>query len=151
MRAAGIDLDESYCPVISSVSSADHGMPMDWVNNQDDLAVAYSYTREKYLALHQPKAVSLPANKHISLQLRASSARLTGKHLVTTVVQCSDFYAVDKDGKRVDSGDNSTPDSGDHFTEARISNPLCITARPQVWSREPLCEQRKEQFKNIRV
>ncbi|KAI6000056.1 hypothetical protein EDD15DRAFT_1884407 [Pisolithus albus] len=82
----------------------------------------------------------------ISLWLIAFSIRLAGKSLMTTIIQCSDFYEVDEDGKRRDSGD----DSGNHSTGARILTPLCTIARPLVWSREPLYEHRRERFKCIR-
>ncbi|KIK23726.1 hypothetical protein PISMIDRAFT_436294 [Pisolithus microcarpus 441] len=144
MPASGIGREDStYCPVVSHVSTS------DWLpgcmQNQDDLAVAYRYG-EPPLALYQPKGISLPTNEHMSLLLKALSTRLVGKSLVKTIIQCSDFYLVDKDGKRRHSGDGS----GNHSAEARILTPLCIIVRPRVWRREPLCEHRREQFKCIR-
>ncbi|KAI6143488.1 hypothetical protein EDD17DRAFT_1659720 [Pisolithus thermaeus] len=40
----------------------------------------------------------------MSLLLKDLSTRLAGKHLVTAVIQCSDFYTVDNNGNRRDSG-----------------------------------------------
>ncbi|KAI6102868.1 hypothetical protein F5141DRAFT_235155 [Pisolithus sp. B1] len=117
-----------------------------WTKNQDDLAVAYHSTSEKRLVLHQPQAFSLPANEHVSRLLKDLSTRLEEKRLVTTVIQCTDFYTVDEDGNRRDSGD----DSGNYPTEAGMLTPLYIIARPHVWRREPLCKQRQERFKSIR-
>ncbi|KAI5985032.1 hypothetical protein EDD15DRAFT_1646486 [Pisolithus albus] len=144
MPAPGIgSKDSTYCPVVSPVSSS------DWLpacmHNQDDLAVAYRYG-EPPLALYQPKGISLPTNEHMSLLLKALSTRLSGKTLVKTIIQCSDFYVVDKDGKRRDSGDGS----GNYSAEARILTPLCIIARPRVWRRELPSEHRREQIKCIR-
>ncbi|KAI6102878.1 hypothetical protein F5141DRAFT_235966 [Pisolithus sp. B1] len=150
MRAPGIDLEDSTnCPVFHSVYiSSPLARRMD-LKNQDYLVVAYR-SWHTHLVLHQPRASSLPANEHVSLLLKALSTRLSEKHLVTTIIQCSDFYTVDDNGNRRDSGGVSAPDDGNHSTEARSSTPLCMVARPQVWSREPLREQRKERFKSIR-
>ncbi|KAI6095844.1 hypothetical protein EDD16DRAFT_1676096 [Pisolithus croceorrhizus] len=143
-RDPGSDLEDSAkCPVFSRVSGLNLGRR---VKNQDD-PVAYHSTENTttFLALHQPEASSLPANKHTSLLLKDLSTHLTGKHLVTTIIQCSDFYTVDNNSNRRDSGDDSN-----HSAEARNLILLCMIARPQVWSRERLCGQRKERFKNIR-
>ncbi|KAI6107316.1 hypothetical protein EV401DRAFT_458337 [Pisolithus croceorrhizus] len=148
IQAAGIDLDDSHCPAVTSVSSSDLGKQMDWVKDQDDLAVAYSFTSETYLALHQPKAFSLSVDERISLLLNYLSTRLAGKHLVTTIIRCSDFYMVDEDGKRRDS--DSAPDSGNHSAETKILTPLCVIACPHFWSKEPLHKPRTELFKSIR-
>ncbi|KAI6102875.1 heterokaryon incompatibility protein-domain-containing protein [Pisolithus sp. B1] len=148
-RTPGIDLEHpTNCPVIPRVSSSVDVGIMDWMTNQGDLVVTHHFEHTR-LALYQPQAFSLPANKDVSLLLKALSTRLSGKYLVTTIIQCSDFYTVDDNVSRRDLGD-SAPDDGNHSTEARNLTPLCIVAFPQVWSREPLREQRKERFKNIR-
>ncbi|KAI6106446.1 hypothetical protein EDD16DRAFT_1629145 [Pisolithus croceorrhizus] len=150
MQAAGIDLqDEStYGPAVSRVSSRGIGILMDWIENQDDLAVAY-HIWGKHLALHQPKAISLPANERFSLLLKALSIRLAGKCLVTTVIQCSDFYMVDEDGSRRDPG--GVRDNDNHSTQAGILTPLCTIAYPQVWRREVVRIQTKQRFRSIRA
>ncbi|KAI5994810.1 hypothetical protein EDD15DRAFT_2259249 [Pisolithus albus] len=151
MRAAGFDLDDSiHCLAVSRVSDPDFKWRADWMKSQDDLAVACRTTDATLLALHQPRVISLPANEHVSLLLKALSTRLAGKQLVTTVIQCSDFYMVDKDGKRRDSGDDSGSDSGNHSTEAVILTPLCMIVYPQIWRREPLSEKRKERLESVR-
>ncbi|KAI6102886.1 hypothetical protein F5141DRAFT_1133485 [Pisolithus sp. B1] len=102
----------------------------------------------KHLALHQPKAISLPANERFSLLLKALSIRLAGKCLVTTVIQCSDFYMVDEDGSRRDP--SGVPNNDDHSTQAGILTPLCTIAYPQVWRREVVRIQTKQRFRSIR-
>ncbi|KAI6105258.1 hypothetical protein EV401DRAFT_2012954 [Pisolithus croceorrhizus] len=149
MRAAGLDPGDSYCPMVSSAPSLDLRRRMDWAKNQV-VAVEYSYTSKEYVVLHQPKAVSLSANEHISLLLKDSSTRLAGKHLVTTIIQCPAFYTVDEDGRRRVAGNYSARDRGNHSTETGILTPLCIIARPHFWSTEPLCKRRKERFRSIR-
>ncbi|KAI6137298.1 hypothetical protein F5141DRAFT_78627 [Pisolithus sp. B1] len=140
--------DPAYFPVVSGVSS-DTRFMYD-VRNQADVAIAYHTAGDTHLALHQAKGISLPANERFVLLLKTFSTRLAGKHLVTTTIQCSDFYIVDKDAKRRDSGDDLAPDNGMHATEPRIFTPFCAIASPQVWRRELPCVQRREQFKNIR-
>ncbi|KAI6032473.1 hypothetical protein EDC04DRAFT_2708407 [Pisolithus marmoratus] len=94
MRALDIDSrDPAYRPVVSHST-----------DNQDDLAVAFCDT-DKHLALHQPKGLWLPANEDFALLLKALSIRLTGKYLVITIIQCSDFCRVNDDGEQSDSGD----------------------------------------------
>ncbi|KAI6000058.1 hypothetical protein EDD15DRAFT_2236520 [Pisolithus albus] len=151
MRAAGINLDDAstYGPAVSRVSSRGIGILLDWIENQDDRAVAY-HTWGTHLALHQPKAISLPANEHFSLLLKALSIRLAGKYLVTTVVQCSDFYVISRGSNRRDPGGDSTPDNGNHSTEAGIFTPLCTIASPQAWRREVLRTQTKKRLRVIR-
>ncbi|KAI6038839.1 hypothetical protein EDC04DRAFT_2689028 [Pisolithus marmoratus] len=104
----------------------------------------------KYLALRQPKGISLPANEHLVLLLKALSSRLVGKYLVMTTIQCSDFYEIKMYGARTDSGDDSASKRVSYSTEPEVLTPLCIIASPQVWRRELPCVQRREQFKNIR-
>ncbi|KAI5992136.1 hypothetical protein EDD15DRAFT_1032812 [Pisolithus albus] len=120
------------------------------MKNQTDVAIAYHMTADTHLALHQARGISLPSNDNFMLLLTAFSIRMVGKHLVTTIIQCSDFYGVDQDGNRRDSGDDSLPESGHRSTESGVETPLCAIASPQVWRREPLCVRRREQFKSIR-
>ncbi|KAI6000079.1 hypothetical protein EDD15DRAFT_1888279 [Pisolithus albus] len=148
MRAAGMDREHLIdFPPAFRISGSTH---MAWMENQDDLVFAGSCIGEEYLALHQPRAFSLPANEHVSLLLKALSTRLAGKHLVTAIIQCSDFYTVDEDGKRRDSGDDRAPSGSHHSTEAGILTPLCVIASPQVWRIERCCEQSMERFRSIR-
>ncbi|KAI6146991.1 hypothetical protein EDD17DRAFT_86435 [Pisolithus thermaeus] len=149
-RTPGIDLEHpTNCPVISRVSSSVNVGLLGWMTNQDDLVVAHC-SWHTHLVLRQPQAFSLPANKHVSLLLKDLSTRLSGKHLVTTVIRCSDFYTVDDSGNRRDSGGDSAPGDGDHSTEARNLTPLCMVACPQVWSLELLRGGGEERLKNIR-
>lgn len=147
MRILGIDpKDMAYRPMVSRVSH-DILRPFPMMNRAD-VAIAYHTTRRTYLAVHQAKGISLPDNEHFMLLLKAFSTRLMGKHMVTIVIQCSDFYSVDRDGNRLGSGD--VPDSATSSTDAGVLTPLCAIASPQVWRRELPCVQRREQFKSIR-
>ncbi|KAI5993783.1 heterokaryon incompatibility protein-domain-containing protein [Pisolithus orientalis] len=145
MAVLGINTtDSAYCPVVTRVSN--YLTPRNYTENWDDLAVAY-YGEDKWLALHQSKGLSIPTNEHFVLLLKALSTRLAGKHLVITVVQCSDFYIVNDNGER---NDDSAPGSNNHCTEPRVLTPLCTIASPQVWRRDLPCVQRRERFKSIR-
>ncbi|KAI6001747.1 hypothetical protein EDC04DRAFT_1059908 [Pisolithus marmoratus] len=141
MRTLGINPEDSaYCPVVSQVSG--------FGRLKNELAVAY-HTKTP-LALCQLKGISLPANEHFVLLLKALSYRLAGKHLVITIIQCSDLYGTDEGGKRRDSGEDSAADSGNHSTQAGILTPFCKIASPQVWRRELPCMRRRELFESIR-
>ncbi|KAI6032488.1 hypothetical protein EDC04DRAFT_2898076 [Pisolithus marmoratus] len=124
MRTLGINPEDSaYCPVVSQVSG--------FGRLKNDLAVAY-HTKTP-LALRQPKGISLPANEHFVLLLKALSYRLAGKHLV------------------VNEGiQEKATDSGNHSTEAGILTPFCKIASPQVWRRELPCMRRRVLFESIR-
>ncbi|KAI6150127.1 heterokaryon incompatibility protein-domain-containing protein [Pisolithus thermaeus] len=150
MPATGIDFDDSYRSAIYSVSGSELGRRLDWVKSQDVLAVEQKPKRTEYLALHHPMAISLPVNEHVSLLLRALSTRLAGKYLVTTVIQCLDFYTVDKDGKQWNSDDYWALNDGDYSIGTGILTPLCAISYPHVWSIDPLCKQRQKRFKSIR-
>ncbi|KAI6020594.1 hypothetical protein EDC04DRAFT_404610 [Pisolithus marmoratus] len=156
MRTLGIDPgDAAYRPMVSHVSGT---ILSGRLENEDDTHITYDCTnhttRPARLALHQPKGISLPANEHFVLLLKALSTRLSGKHLVTTIIQCSDFYDVDRNSQRRNSilGDDpdSPPDNSDQSTEARVLTPLCTIAIPQAWKREMLHVKRREQFTSIR-
>ncbi|KIK19989.1 hypothetical protein PISMIDRAFT_682743 [Pisolithus microcarpus 441] len=150
MQPAGFNReDPTYLPTVFRVPCPGIGISMDWMNKEDALALARGFERTK-LVLCQPKGISLPANEHVSLLLKALSTRLAGKHLVTVTIQCSDFYTVDKDGNRRRSGDDSVPADGHHSTESGILTPLCMIASPQVWRGERFCKQRVERSRNIR-
>ncbi|KAI6038682.1 hypothetical protein EDC04DRAFT_2896023 [Pisolithus marmoratus] len=149
MRTLGINPEDStYCLVVSRVSDGERRIR--YMRNQDNVAVAHDAIMARRLALRQPKGISLPANDSIVLLLKALSIRLAGKHLVTTIIQCSEFYEVDEDGKRCDSGDDLVSDSVGPSTEAGMLTPLCTIATPQVWRRHLACVQRRERFKSIR-
>ncbi|KAI6001727.1 hypothetical protein EDC04DRAFT_3147143, partial [Pisolithus marmoratus] len=151
MRTLDIDPeDAAYFPVVSRVSGWE--WRMHYMRNQGNVAVAHGATATTYLALHQPMGVSLPANDDIVLLLKTLSTCLVGKHLVTTVIECSDFYTVDHVGNRRDSENESAlvSDSVGPSTEAGMLTPLCTIASPQVWRRHPACKRRKGQFGRIR-
>ncbi|KAI6158993.1 heterokaryon incompatibility protein-domain-containing protein [Pisolithus thermaeus] len=106
MRTFGIDPEDSaYYPVVTRVSSSEFLPLPGHTRNANDLAVVFQPYRRAHLALRQPKAVSLPANEHVVLLLKALSTRLSGKHLVITVIQGSYFYEISMDGKRKDLRD----------------------------------------------
>ncbi|KAI5984792.1 hypothetical protein EDC04DRAFT_1626113 [Pisolithus marmoratus] len=149
MRTLGIDSeDTTSSPVVSRVSG--WKWRMRDMRNQDNVAVAHSAIGDRHLALRQPKGISLPANDSTVLLLKALTIRLAGKHLVTTVIQCAEFYEVNKDGKRSDSGDDLVSDSVEPSTEAGMLTPLYAIATPQVWRQHLACIQRRERFKSIR-
>ncbi|KAI5984907.1 heterokaryon incompatibility protein-domain-containing protein [Pisolithus orientalis] len=151
MRTLGnIDPTESvYRPVVRRVSGFE--WPIRRAENRTELVVArHTSTEGKHLALRQPKGLGLPTNEHFELLLKDLAIRLAGKHLVTSVIQCSGLYEIDNGGEARDSGDNSTLDSDSHSTEPGILTPLYIVVSPQVWQREMPCVQRREQFKSIR-
>ncbi|KAI6019369.1 hypothetical protein PISMIDRAFT_687793 [Pisolithus microcarpus 441] len=96
MPIAGFDRkDPAYCPTVSNVPCPGLGIIMDRMQSGGDFALAYR-VRDTSLALRQPKSISHPVNEHVSLLLKALSTRLAGKHLVTAIIQCSDFYTVDE-------------------------------------------------------
>ncbi|KAI6038908.1 heterokaryon incompatibility protein-domain-containing protein [Pisolithus marmoratus] len=149
MRTFGMDpKDTTYSPVVSRVSGWE--LQMLDMRNQGNVAVARSAIGNRHLALRQPKGISLPANDSTVLLLKALAIRLAGKHLVTTVIQCSEFYEADEDGKRSGSGDDLVLDSAESSTETGILTPLYTIATPQVWRRHLACAQRRERFKSIR-
>lgn len=144
MRTLGINPEgTAYCPVVSRVFGFER--KRHCMKNEGDLAVAQG-TASTYLALHQPKGISLPATEDFALLLKALSTRLAGMHLVTTIIQCSDFYEIDEDGKRKDPGGDSVQNSGTHPTEAGILTPLCSISSPQVWRTEMPPAQRRRQL-----
>ncbi|KAI6138371.1 hypothetical protein BKA82DRAFT_486828 [Pisolithus tinctorius] len=146
MRTLGIDvMDSAYCPVVSGKSG--YRLPTSHMKNGDGLTLKYRDKGER-LVPDQLKGVSLPVNERFVLLLKALSTRAAGKHLVKTVVQCSDFAAVGYYGERRDPGGAS--DNGNHSREPRILTPLYAVASPQVWRREPPCRQRRGQFQSIR-
>ncbi|KAI6145872.1 heterokaryon incompatibility protein-domain-containing protein [Pisolithus tinctorius] len=144
MRTLGIDtMGLADCPVISRKFY--YEMPI--MEIRDDLTVAH-HDKGIHLALRQSKAVSLPVDECFVRLLKALSTRAAGKHLVITVIQCSDFYTIDGYGEPRGSGRAS--DNGNHSGESRILTPLYAVASPQVWRREPPCRRRREQFQSIR-
>ncbi|KAI5991355.1 heterokaryon incompatibility protein-domain-containing protein [Pisolithus marmoratus] len=98
----GIDLTNSpYRPVASLVTSCSRSPRR--VQTQHE-AVVTSSSGENMI-LHQPKGLSLPNNEEFELLLKALSTTLAGKLLVTAVIQCSQFYKVDHEGRRKNLGD----------------------------------------------
>ncbi|KAI6033380.1 hypothetical protein EDC04DRAFT_2705782, partial [Pisolithus marmoratus] len=146
MRALGIDTKNSaYRPVVSCVSGS-----KKLADSAENQAVTHHTTEHIRLVLRQPKGFSLPANEHLVLQLKVLSTHLTGKCLVISIIQCSDFSEYDKNGKRGDSECDSAPSSRNRLIDAAISTPLYGIARPQVWKGGSPCVQRREQFRSIR-
>ncbi|KIO05861.1 hypothetical protein M404DRAFT_505804 [Pisolithus tinctorius Marx 270] len=144
MQELGIDpTDSIYRPVVSRVS----GFVANRAQTEPVIAVARVAWRNS-LALHHPQGLSLPTNEEFELQLKALSPRLAGNHLVTTVIQCSEFYEVDCEGRRMDEGGSSM--GSDRSTDSDTFTSLCTIGIPLAWRREPACAQRREQFKNIR-
>lgn len=154
----GIDLGGSaYCPVVHRIF--DFGpriiLPVAIPNGY----TVATHDMHETLLLYQPKGFSLPANDHLVLLLKALSTCASGKHLVITVVRCSDFRTLDYDRDQRDSmvgfvhcyTDDNNIEQRNSGDEAEILTPLCIIASPQVWRRGPAASvQKKEQFKNIR-
>ncbi|KAI5987367.1 hypothetical protein EDD15DRAFT_2199579 [Pisolithus albus] len=145
--ATGIDLEDSSRSMVSS-STSRHGIHR-WIGEGGSI-VAYNVTGRQHLVLHRPKIVSLPANERISLLLKSLSVRLAGKYLVTAVIRCSAFEKGRNLRRQNYSNADSAADSGDPSAEAGLLTPLCVIARPDVWKKEPLCEERRELFKSIR-
>ncbi|KAI6110434.1 hypothetical protein EDD16DRAFT_1240480 [Pisolithus croceorrhizus] len=102
----------------------------------------------KPLVLYQPKARSLPDTEDFELLLKALSTRLSGKCLVTTVIECSRFNTVDDEETRVDVG--GALDGGIRSVDQGALIPLCIVANPLAWSKELPCGKRWINFINIR-
>ncbi|KAI6095499.1 heterokaryon incompatibility protein-domain-containing protein [Pisolithus croceorrhizus] len=75
MRILGFDHEDSaYRPVACHVSSDTRFMYH--MRNQTDVAIAHHVTSHTHLALRQAKGISLPANEHFVLLLKAFSTRL---------------------------------------------------------------------------
>ncbi|KAI5983268.1 heterokaryon incompatibility protein-domain-containing protein [Pisolithus orientalis] len=147
MQAFGIDpTDLANCPVVARVSGDEDAL--NYPPNQDDLTVTLQ-KGENRLVLHQPIGRSLPNNQPLMRLLKALSTDPANKHLVTTVIHCSEFYAVDSWGQRKDSEAVAWKNQN-HIEEPGLLTPLCAIASPQVWRRESACAQRREQFKSIR-
>ncbi|KAI6013260.1 hypothetical protein EDC04DRAFT_720133 [Pisolithus marmoratus] len=145
MRELGIDLDSSYRPVVSRVSSCEDARRRLQTQNDVDVVVAFYPGRS--LALHQSKGLSLPNSKKFKLLLKALSTRVESKRLVGTVVQCSEFYHVDDRGRRVDM--EGALESGNRSADPGIVTPLCFIADPLTWHKLTSARTR-EQFKRIR-
>ncbi|KAI6160361.1 hypothetical protein EDD17DRAFT_1604922 [Pisolithus thermaeus] len=89
-----IDLgDSAYCPVVHRVFNIGPRIILP-VPIPNGYTVARHDTHETLL-LYQPKGLSLPTNDHLVLLLKAFSMRASGKHLVITVIQCSDCRTLD--------------------------------------------------------
>ncbi|KAI6011400.1 hypothetical protein BKA83DRAFT_4387164 [Pisolithus microcarpus] len=128
-------------PIISSVSSDLH-VPSQ-VQTQPDVATTPSHGEK--MVLHRPRGLSLPNNKDFRLLLRALATRLAGYSLVTTVIECSEFYNVDGDGRRLEAG--KARDGGNGSADSGTFIPLCSVAVPRPWG--PYCA-RRQQLKRIR-
>ncbi|KAI6142965.1 heterokaryon incompatibility protein-domain-containing protein [Pisolithus tinctorius] len=111
---------------------------LKWSNRADDPA---TYCRNgKYVALRQPKGLSLPTNEHLVLLMKSLS--------IPCCRQTFGFHGDDDNGKQGDSGDPS--DSGNHSTEPQVFTLLYTATSPQVWQRKPFFEERRKQFHSIR-
>ncbi|KAI6016553.1 heterokaryon incompatibility protein-domain-containing protein [Pisolithus marmoratus] len=145
MQELGVDLtDSAYRPVVSRVSNCEYVRRRLQTQNDVDVVVTCS---GKSLALHQSKGLSLPNSKKFRLLLKGLSTRVEYKHLVRTVVQCSEFYHVDFRGRRVDV--EGAPEGGNRSAGPGIVTPLCFIADPLTWHK-PTSARTREQFKIIR-
>ncbi|KAI6143338.1 hypothetical protein BKA82DRAFT_4185089, partial [Pisolithus tinctorius] len=126
--------DSVYSPVESRVSSCEDVVRR--VQTRHDLMTRGIECDN--LAVHEPKCLSLPNNKEFQLLLKA--LHLEDRALVTTVIQCLDFYKVDDKGRRIDMGCHSAS-KGDEQSAVPITFkvPLCIIVRRLFWGRNPAC------------
>ncbi|KAI6151182.1 heterokaryon incompatibility protein-domain-containing protein [Pisolithus tinctorius] len=105
----GIDpTDSVYRPVVSRVSSSKR-VRRHSETQHDVVVVSHSWSVN--LELYQPKALSLPNDQKFELLLKTWATRFAGNCLVTTVIECSEFYRDDREGRRVDV-------EGDEFIQA---------------------------------
>ncbi|KAI6107052.1 hypothetical protein EDD16DRAFT_1623543 [Pisolithus croceorrhizus] len=142
MRELDIHLTDSvYRPVVSRVSSCRHILHR--TQNQHEIVTTSGFWIP--LELHQPKGLPLPSNKESELLLKALSTRFSGKRLVKTVIECSQVYTVDREGRRKALGGD-----GNRSAAPGILTPLCIIATPLAWSKGPASTQRRERFQSIR-
>lgn len=134
--------DPAYHPVVSRVSDSGHGWRRLKSQSGPDVI------RFEQPPLYQPKGLSLPANEHFVLLLKALSTRLAGKHLVTTVIQSLDVHGAGTG----DKGKQTEParDHGKHRAKPASLPSLYTLASPQVWRREPVCTHSMEQIRIIR-
>ncbi|KAI6116667.1 heterokaryon incompatibility protein-domain-containing protein [Pisolithus croceorrhizus] len=117
MQKRGIDSTHlAYRPVASHVSSCKSVSRSRHMRIQNEVAVtspvANTVTEQggvepamKPLVLYQPRGLSLPDNEEFELLLEAFSTLLSGKDLVTTVIQCSEFNRVDHEERWMNVGD----------------------------------------------
>ncbi|KAI6022064.1 hypothetical protein EDC04DRAFT_343259 [Pisolithus marmoratus] len=146
MRELRVDLtDSAYSPVVSRVSN--YEAARRGLQSQHDVDVVVTLSRDKALALHQSKGLSLPNSKKFKRLLRGLSSRVESKRLVRTVVQCSEFYRVDDRGRRVDV--EGALEGGNRSTDPGIVTPLCFIADPLTWHK-PTSARTRERFKRIR-
>ncbi|KAI6138879.1 heterokaryon incompatibility protein-domain-containing protein [Pisolithus tinctorius] len=119
MRELGIDpTDSVYRSVVSDVSSSKRVLRRS--QTQHDVV---SHSWGENLVLHQPKGLSLPNHKTFELLLKAWCTRLAGNFLVTTVIECSEFYKDDREGRRMDMGGNPASRGGNRTADQRTFIP----------------------------
>lgn len=159
MQKHGIDsADSVYRPVVSRVSSHKYVPRSSRVWRWDEAAVMSPVKNKqggvepavKPLVLYQPKGLSLPDNEKFQLLLRALSTRLAEKDLVTTVIQCSGFSAVDDEERWMDAGRDSRLDGGVLYTDRGTLVPSYVLTRPLAWHKDLPHTKRRECFKYIR-
>ncbi|KIM51092.1 hypothetical protein SCLCIDRAFT_12211 [Scleroderma citrinum Foug A] len=95
------------------------------------------------LVLQAPIALSLRNNEHLTCLIKALASRLTGKCLVTMVVQCSACYTSvnfrQPDGKighpiySMSHSPDSASDPGGLLIKPRVTTPLYILSTPLLW------------------
>lgn len=142
LRARGIDCH----PVVSRVSGDEDAL--HHVDSRDGIVVAFHSTDKR--ALYLPKGLLLPDSHQLVLLLKDLSTRLSGKHLVITVICRSDFYGVGCGGDRRSLSTDSELHHDNLSVDRSLFTPLCIVASPHVWREEPVSEQRRGQLENIR-
>ncbi|KAI6106320.1 hypothetical protein EDD16DRAFT_1745798 [Pisolithus croceorrhizus] len=146
MQELNIDtMGLAYNPDISHVSGCKHAFCH--VQLPHDIVMT-SGSSGKSLALSRPMGLLLPNNEEFDLLLKALSTHLAGRHLMTTVVQCSELYEVNHEGewRNLETALDHSAQSSDQGT----FTPLCLIARPLAWHKELASKERRKQFKNIR-
>ncbi|KAI6106317.1 heterokaryon incompatibility protein-domain-containing protein [Pisolithus croceorrhizus] len=145
MQELDIDsMDPVYQPVVSLVSSSQR-VPHRMRTQHDIVTCGIDCDS---LVLRQPKGLLLPNNAEFNLLLRALSARIAQRDLVTAVIQCSAFYKVNNEPTQMDTS-ASVRKGGEQSMGPGAFTPLCIF-HPSAPHGSPACVQRRENFKNIR-
>ncbi|KAI5993762.1 heterokaryon incompatibility protein-domain-containing protein [Pisolithus orientalis] len=113
------DIDPAYRPVASCVSS-----DADVLHRRQDQGLTVEF--DERLTLHSPEGFSLPNNQQLVLLLKAFSIRLAGKHLVTTIIQCSDLDRAEGERGRKAKGD-------EHFQGWCLAFVLILSISLGIW------------------
>lgn len=135
-------------PTDSSLLPMEHSVEGDCVgtgSNRVTSTLVRDYARQPGggLVLQAPIALSLRNNEHLTCLIKALASRLTGKCLVTMVVQCSACYTSvnfrQPDGKighpiySMSHSPDSASDPGGLLIKPRVTTPLYILSTPLLW------------------